>query len=172
MILDKYKAVTQFGSFVGPLRNIRLTVDEMSLTVDLIPSASGNEYVVSDETYAVESILKGTSEVTESTRFLRLEFDQIAGLTVHEEFVEHVCFSEGDTELPKIGDSKAVWPLQIVEESPWKKELPDYRGGDDDDMQHFRIFSMTTYVDVLAFTPTGEWMLQKLRKSKIPNYTH
>ena len=158
--LTKYTPITQYGDFVSPLRNLRVELNGLGLIVDIIPSELGRSYVSHENSNPVEKILNNSVEIVESKRFLRLEFDQIERLVVHEEFATDIYFDDEGVDLPMLPESKGIWPLLLVENSPWKQILEDYRGGDDEDMQHYRIFSMITYIDILGFTPSAIWLEQ------------
>ena len=156
--LKKYTPVTQYGNFISPIRNLRIGLDGLGLIVDLIPSERGPTYSSEESDDTLGKILSNSVEIVESKNFLRLIFDQIERLVVHEEFATDIYFDdEGIIDLPMLPKGNGIWPLVLVEDSPWKNMLEDYRGGDDEDMRHYRIFSMTTYIDILGFTPTASW---------------
>ena len=158
--LTKCTPVTDYGDFLSPVRNIRVFVDGLRLIVDIIPSEKGDSFIPKNDDDPVEKILNNSYEIVESGRFLRLDFDQIERLVVHEEFATDIYFDDEGLDYPMLPKGNGVWPLVLVEDSPWKEILEDYRGGDDDDVKHYRIFSMTTYVDILGFTPSAKWLEQ------------
>lgn len=81
--------IYHFGS-LQPLRNARLSIDGVELTIDLIPQTiSEDVYKPEPNSTDVENhILRGAREIIESENMLRLVFDQFRSLVVSDEFCD------------------------------------------------------------------------------------
>lgn len=165
----KYRAVKEWGEFEQALRNILLHLDGNALTLDLVPSVVSPDPVdVGDETDEALRDLKARSQlIVEGNTCLRLSFETVLAVAVREEFVDLFgdLYQGLPDAAPKLANSLAVWPLLEVMESPWKSTLPDYQGGDDDNLRHFKVLSMECLVDVLGYTPTANWVQHNPRTS-------
>lgn len=155
----RIEPVTEFGEFTTSLRNIRATLDEARLILDLIPGRLGAEWAPGpEEPDYMKKLLGGSGrEIVEADRFLRLEFDQIWGWMIHEEFSENVAFDIPSDLYPRIPGEKGHYPICRIVGSPWREAVPEHQGGDSEDLVHFRIVSMTTYMDVISWMPEGRW---------------
>ncbi|MEQ9505096.1 MAG: hypothetical protein RLO80_02420 [Hyphomonas sp.] len=149
--------ILQFGDFTSPLRNIRARLDEYYLELDLIPSRTLPDPIKVDpnETDALKLILGGSREIVEGERYLRLEFQHIWGWMTHEEFSENVGITLPIEEWPQMTKCRGAFPLVKVIGSPWLAQVPDLER---ENMFHFRIWSMTTYMDIISYDPEGRWL--------------
>ena len=160
--MEELVPITPF-SFTKPLRNIRVHLDDTELILDLIPEMISSEVFTPPEgtSAPVISIQVGAREILEADSMLRLMLERIASVAISDEFCD-VHPVELETPLehwPRIGDTKAVYPVLEVRNSKWHTGLPDYQGGGSDGgMTHYRIVSLTTQIDVNGCEPTGEWM--------------
>jgi hypothetical protein len=155
----RFEPVLQFGTFSTALRNIRLILDEYRLRLDLIPSQLGEVVELSDDDPEyLKAIMGAGREIVEADTFLRLEFETIWAFAVHDEFAETGAFTYPCTDWPKLADGRALFPFVKVLESPWLAEVPDHQLPAEGAFHHFRIVSMTTYLDVIAPLPSGRWV--------------
>jgi len=155
----RFEPVLQFGAFTSALRNIRLGLDENRLRLDLVPSQIGGVVKVSDDDpECLKAIIRSGREIVEADTFLRLEFETIWAFTVHDEFAETGAFTYSRGDWPRLADGRTFFPFVKVLESPWLAEVPDYQLPTESTFHHFRIVSMTTYLDVIAPLPSGRWM--------------
>lgn len=155
----RFEPVVQFGDFASPLRNIRANLDECRLTLDLIPSQLG-EIVkpAGDDPVYLKAIVGQGREILETQGFLRLDFEFILAWVVHEEFSETGAFKFSGDGWPTLAGKQYRFPFVKVIDSPWLAEVPEDRLPTEGVFYHFRIVSMTTYMDVLAQMPHGRWM--------------
>jgi hypothetical protein len=156
--------VTEFGVFDRPLRNIRASLDEERLILDLIPQTTRliSRKSQADMGDAVLTVIYGNDdvarEIVESDTCLRVCFDPIWAWVVHGEFSDS-GFPEVDMSgWPRIGESKVHYPFARVTGSPWLAKVPDYELPADGNFVHFRILSATTYMDIISTEPEGEWV--------------
>lgn len=149
--------VLQFGDFTSPLRNIRARLDEYSLVLDLVPSRTLPDSVKVDPglSDALKLIIGGGHEIVEADSFLRLEFEQIWGWMTHEELSENVAIPLPVEEWPQLPNRRGAFPFVKVIGSPWLAQVPDHQS---ENMFHFRIWSMTTYMDIISGDPEGRWL--------------
>tara|TARA_R110002072_G_scaffold121521_1_gene255378 strand:+ start:739 stop:1260 length:522 start_codon:yes stop_codon:yes gene_type:complete len=156
-----FKPVADFGEFSQPLRNIRAYLNDDCLVLDLVPRAKEPvRFPVDEDAPEYMKVILGDAprEIVESDRFLRLEFSAVWGWMVHEEFAENVAFSLPLADWPKVPGAKHGYPIVEVIGSPWRAQVPDYQRGDNPDLCHFSIRSMTTYMDVIGWRPEGRWL--------------
>lgn len=154
----RFEPVLQFGAFPSALRNIRLSLDEYQLRLDLIPSKLGGIVQLSeDDPDYLKAIMGKGRKIVEAESFLRLEFETIWAFMVHDEFAETGAFKFSHDDWPKLADGRALFPFVKVLESPWLAEVPDYQLPTAGAFHHFRIVSMTTYIDVIGPMPDGQW---------------
>lgn len=154
--------VDQYGD-VGRFLDLRAMFEDACLLVDCIvakPSTQPKKRNAaplkkSIDTFedALAYIQSTASPILPGERALRLYFTGLRGFTVHEEFIDHRF-------LPDLSGSAGS--ICVVSQSPWRQSLPDFDGGDDSNVKHFRILSMTTYFDVLGVLSTGKWVENKV----------
>ena len=76
-------AVTDFGTFDQPLRNIRMNLDGLSIRTQLIPELVLNENVNLEEYSEAERIiLRGARPVAEGNTCLELNFELVLAIAV------------------------------------------------------------------------------------------
>ena len=159
-------AIVDEGLLV-PLRNIRAEVDGAWVQLDLIPSVvldDEADVLTGDSSFDEEftPILGKGRPIVEADKCLRVVFEGVAAFVVQDEFVElFEALEEQYSDLPKLPDSPGVLPFLEVENSDWRRTLPDYQGGDAAELKHFKIFSMETTVDILAQLTTHAWVENK-----------
>ena len=156
--------VTDFGVFDKPLRNIRASLDDEVVTLDLIPETTRliSRKSQADLNEIEQMIVFGDNDVArmivESGKCLRVRFDPVWGWTVHREF-SNGSFPKVDmANWPCIGESKYYYPFGRVINSPWLETVPDYELPAEGNFVHFRILSATTYMDIISNEPEGEWV--------------
>jgi len=161
--LINYEPVREFGDFLQPIRNIRIEMNETQLRIDLIPRASETEVVDSQKASPAKMLQLGEpvyEAVIEGDKMLSLHFNDFSGLMVYDELVDNFSFHyKKHSSLPKIEGKESVWPLFIIENSPWRDSLKGYQGSQNPRICHYRAFSMTTYLDVLGQLDFGEWAI-------------
>ena len=168
-----FRPVPDFGNFEQPLRNIRAFLNETVLVVDLVPAAAESvEREIPESTPEYMKVILGSArEIVEDDRFLRLDFGQVWGWMVHDEFAENVAFSLPDSGWPKVPGFKHGHPLVEVVGSPWRAQVPEHQCGDNPNLCHFRIISMTTYMDIIAWRPEGRWLdASSIPKIHLPEF--
>lgn len=163
--------------FRSSLINIRLNLDGIDATVDLIESHDTGETgeIPEDEDPVLKEILSQSTLITSSGRFARLHFYCVQAIVIQDEFRDIVDIVKCDLNLfPRLTTGE-TYPFMKVVNSRWKKILPDYQGGDNPDIQHFKIVSMATCIDVLARFEKIETDLQESERevtaSKTLNFT-
>ncbi|QYJ07123.1 hypothetical protein [Qipengyuania flava] len=165
-MIGRYSPAVALETFASPLRNIKLSLDGTGLIADLIPSVTLDSEVQiggfsddPDVEAELQSVFGKGRPIVEGDRVFRLEFDAVQAVVIQEEFVDlfNVLAAELDN-LPKIPDAKGAFPFLVAEESEWRSRLPDYQGGDDPELKHFKIFSMETQVDILGRLAGFEWV--------------
>ena len=93
-----------------------------------------------------------------SGRDLRVTFNQIWALTIHEEFAHpHV---DNLPDLPMLMN-KGPYPLLTVTDSEWLMSFSETRlAGRKETPIHYQFISMSYIVDVLSYSrPDAEWVL-------------
>jgi len=157
----KIVALTQFGTLDTPLRNVRFGVDGTSLFAELIMEQVIRKprLVVNLEESATQNVLHSGYPVVQGNRLLRLEFENILAIAVDTDIDVDLFggLHEAWSDAPRLQSTKAFYPFLEIVDSPWKQQLPEYRGKDDPDIRHFRIISAECSLDVLATTPSGAW---------------
>ena len=150
-----FKPIREFGKLTA-FRNLRLFSDELQLTVDCVPPETHEVLTIDEDEASILSDLidHTTKEITESNKALRLYFAPIVALTVHEEFVEHPFIEYQDC----VAQQNDWFPLLKAKNSAWTASIAEHDLPPGDTIDHFRIFSMTTYIDVLAELVSGEWV--------------
>ena len=159
----RIEPVTDFGVLEKPLRNIRASLDQETLILDLILQTT--RLVArshSDLGDDVQAVVFGDNdvarEIVESDTCLRVCFDPIWAWVVHGEFSDS-GFPEIDmSDWPRIGETKTAYPFARVMNSPWLAKVPDYDLPTEGGFTHFRILSATTYMDIISSEPEGEWV--------------
>lgn len=160
MTKEIFEKVITDRMFEAPLRNVRALLNATSIYVDLIPE------VISDSTFKpnrkelpeINSILDGTQEILEDSNFMRAHFTYIRAISIQDEYVNIIKSTKYTNEnIPQLKSDKACYPFLVVKNSDWKSRLPDYDGGDDPDVAHYKIYSMETHVDILGILEKTEW---------------
>lgn len=152
-----------FGVIDKPLRNIRMNYDGHSAIFDLIPEliVSNNNFNPSTEVpLPLKRVLKVANEIIEANTCLRIEFDTVLGLALDTD-IDVDLYGElhkGWEAAPKLKGSNSYYPFLEIQNSPWKKQLPDYRGKDNPEIKHYRLISSGGSFDILAWEPTGKWI--------------
>lgn len=161
MAIVKFEA---FGKLTSPLRNIRCHIDAHEAVFELVPEAlrpPGPDPVdVTGIPSPLVRVISSASLVLESERMLRIEIGELRGIAVDAD-VDIDLFGglTGDgSEQPRLAGSTFFYPLIEIENSPWKAQLPDWRGRDDPDIRHLRMISATCSYDVLGEVLSGNWM--------------
>lgn len=160
----RIEPVTNFGVLEKPLRNIRASLDEETLILDLIPQTTRlvARSSHSDLSDTEQAIIFGNNDVAraivESDKCLRVCFDPVWVWVVHGEFNDSGFPKVDMSSWPRIGELKAYYPFARVMNSPWLAKVPDYQLPTEGSFSHFRILSATTYMDIISNEPEGEWV--------------
>jgi len=153
---------TSIGTFKTPLRNIRLKFDGYAATFDLIPGlvVSNNNFDPNLKNSALQDIFENSNEIIESSDYLKVEFDAVLGLALDADIDVDLYggLHDGWATAPKFENSNAIYPFLEMLDSPWKKQLPDYKGRDNPEIKHYRLISSGGSFDVLAWEPAGKWI--------------
>jgi len=137
-------------------RSVRVLSEDSHLCVDVVPAFSGPpKTVLTDDDLP---IIKGARPILQADRFLRLKFSYAVGVSYVEEGRPHAA--EWDGEI-KQHFRNELRPIYIVEDSPWRAKLQDWQGGDDQEIKHFGIISLTNEVDVLGIFDRAFWLSNK-----------
>ena len=155
-----------YEEFQTPLRNIRVQLDGTAAALDLIPSLIVDRPIPpstfsSDPTVnaLINDMEAGGRPIIEADRMMRVPFEGLAAMFIQEEFVElDTALYAGLESAPKIKNGKGIFPFLLVKSSEWKARLPDYDGGDDPKLQHFKMFSMTCHIDIMGRLGPVEWL--------------
>lgn len=105
-------------------------------------------------------MLEGARPIVEADKVLRVEFNSVQACVVQEEFVDLFDALQIDLQsLPLLEHGKGCFPFVLVEGSEWRASLPDYQGGDCDELKHFMLFSMETHLSLLGIMESYEWVM-------------
>ncbi len=156
---ETYEVAVDINSFQSPLRNIRVSIDGLWASFDLIPSVTSDrpsDDLTQGLNPKLNAILKDTQPIVEAKRFMRVSFNVALAVFVQDEFIETVSMLETNLDsgprMPQSPYKKAIFPFLQITNSKWKQCVPDYQGGDAEHLKHFKMFSMETCIDVLAYT--------------------
>jgi len=154
---------TSFGVFKTPLRNIQMKFDGYAATFDLVPGlvVSNNNFDPNLKNSALQNMFKNANEIIESSDYLKVEFDTVLGLALDADIDVDLYggLHQGWEAAPKFKNSNAIYPFLEIVDSPWKKQLPDHRGRDNPEIKHYRLISSGGGFDILAWEPTGKWVI-------------
>lgn len=156
--------VTDFGAFDKPLRNIRATLDDEVVTLDLIPETTQlvSRHSQTDLTDVELRIAFGDRDVArlvvEADKCLRIRFDPVWGWIVHRDSSDADYPQISMSEWPKIGTSRYNYPFVRIVNSPWLATVPDWQHPTAGPFVHYRILSATTYMDIISNEPEGAWI--------------
>lgn len=154
--MDKHEEairVAEFGKLDEPFRNIRIVLDGTSAVLDLIPQKileRASQEELKDWSNEVQKALKGTKPIVEADSFLRVEFENVQGLIVQEEFIDKINLV-GDRDELRDGT------FATIVNSSWRASLEDFEMGDDPHLKHYRAWSYETRIDVLGILVDGKW---------------
>lgn len=159
-----YEIAAAPDAFRSSLINLRLNLDGTDAIVELIESHDTGETgeIPEDADPALKKILSQSTLITSSGRFTRLRFYDVQAIVIQDESRDIVDVIKSDLNLFPRLPIGVTYPFMKVVNSRWKKILPDYQGGDDPDIQHFKIVSMKTCIDVLACLEKVETDLKEL----------
>lgn len=148
--------VTEFGAIEKPLRNIRASLVNEALTLDLIPETTRLVARASetDLTDVERRIVFGggdvAREVVESDKCLRVHFGWVLAWTTYDESAG-VIFPKLDlSNWPRLGDTAFYYPFVRVLDSPWLETVPEYRLPTEGRFVHYSILSATFVVNIIA----------------------
>lgn len=168
--VEIYEPAVDLNEFQSALRTIRLVFHGDYLVADLVPS------VVLEQPIEIPdpclSSLRNARPIVEAERCLRVRFSAILAVAVEEEFIEAFTELKTKSDLPRIPDQKATFPFLKVSNSSWKAKIPDYQGGDNPDLHHYKMFSMDISVDILGFLDGTEWIDNFTIEDEKPRTTH
>ncbi|MEL6568984.1 MAG: hypothetical protein AAFQ22_11235 [Pseudomonadota bacterium] len=154
-------AINQFGEFERPLRNIRFSVDGLSLEMRLIPERVLQESHKPDEqdSDSVKRLTRGASEILEGDRCLRLRFPFFLAIAVDTDIdVDLFGGLHADwRSAPRIKGRSSFYPLLEIVGSNWKQKLPDFRGRESNNIRHIRAISAECSLDILGEIGAGVW---------------
>ncbi|MEL6857927.1 MAG: hypothetical protein AAFO74_06045 [Pseudomonadota bacterium] len=155
--MDKHEKairVAKFGKLDEPFRNIRVVLDGTSAVMDLIPRKileRVNQEELKDWPREVQKALKGTKPIVEADSFLQVEFENVQGLIVQEEFIDKINLV-GDRDELRDGT------FATIVNSSWRARLEDFEMGNNPHLKHYRAWSDETRIDVLGVLIEGKWM--------------
>ncbi|MCB2096107.1 MAG: hypothetical protein KDE05_00615 [Parvularculaceae bacterium] len=154
--------ITDFGVIGTKIRNIRLTLDGTELVAEIVPGEILERQFRNDLKgwpKEMRDALKDTKPIVEAGRALRLQFDNVAAAVAQEEFVSIVAeLSTKVSAEQEIGERDPPFGIYRVKNSIWRKKLPEFEGGDNPYLEHFKLLSMECYVDILGVLVGGEWI--------------
>lgn len=165
--MQSYEIAAKEVAFSSFPRNIRVQLDGTSAVIDLIPSVvleKSPDVIQQDPIPVLNEMLARSKPIVEGDFFMRVHFDWIHALVIQEEFIELVDVCDLDLKnAPRMtpGDDRAIYPFLRVLNSEWKSNLADYEGGDDLQLDHFKMFSMETHIDVIGDIQNIEWLANK-----------
>lgn len=136
-------AVTDFGVFDKPLRNIRMYLDGVSIRTQLIPQLVLNKNVdLEGRNEAERIILKDARPVVEGNTCLELNFELVLAIAVDTDIDVDLFggLHEDWSDAPNLQNSHSYYPLLEITNSPWKAQLPDWRRRDDPTIRRSDIF--------------------------------
>lgn len=160
--IELYEPVIDPNEFATALKTIRLIFHGTYLVADLVPSVvldQPTDILDPDWPPELNRVFAGSKPIIEADRCLRVRFESILAVAVEEEFIE--LFDElkfQSKEIPLMPDQKACFPFIKVLNSKWKARIPEYQGGNNADLNHFKILSMDTCVDILGYFKNTEWI--------------
>ena len=138
-------------------RTIRVFCEDDILVVDVVPAVLSSKPTLADVSDPLFRLYAGSREIVQSDRVLRLRFDWVCGhIVVGEDHPHPASWSKSVYDALKM--DRSAWPLMIVTGSPWRSALPNYRGGENDEIKHFVIGSEVIVVDVLAALRSSTWL--------------
>ncbi len=158
----KFEAIITFGVIETSLRNIRMSVDATQVVLELIPARildqPGDPGDEPNE--AIRRLIRGAKPIVEADEYLKLRFDHILAIAIDTDIDVDLFggLHKDWSEAPRLYGEKSFYPLLEVKDSPWKSQLPDFRGRDDPHIRHLRAISMECSFDILGNFPEGEWI--------------
>lgn len=153
--------VTDFGLLTDGFRNIRMQTDAESGIFDLVPERllepGSADNIEQDPT--LHKIVKGARLIVEGPTMLRVRFDWLIAVAGGSDVDADIFggLHAGWRETPKLRHKSVYYPFLEIQSSPWKAQLPEWRGRDNPDIRHFRMISGAVSFDVLGELGAGEW---------------
>lgn len=157
-------------SIESPLRNVRAVMDGTNMFLDLIPSkiidhppTLPTAPLKNPDSVVLDELLRNSRPIVEGAHFLRVHFEWIQAVSIQEEFVElFEIFNTDNDKAPTLKGGRGWFPFLEVVNSKWRQKLPDYQGGDDPQLKHYKIVSMETHLDVMGVLESTEWLEQEI----------
>lgn len=158
----RLEPVLDFGMLPKHFRNVRAFADEEYLRLHCIEAQTiavekNDERLAWLNPKARRTIGESISgEIIEGERVLALLFCNLVGWMAHEEGVFRLPFGLQFAEHPA--------NISLVLNSPWIRETQEFcefRQTPALPIQHYRILSLTTIIDVVASAPDFEWINNK-----------
>ena len=150
---ETYEMAGEADTFKSALINIFLKLNGTEVIVDLIESQRTDQRLGEMElglSPELKDILSGSQRTISSGRVTRVHFNHLRAMIVQEEYVDLVENIKADFKrVPRLSN-RDTYPFIKVVNSRWRTLLPDYQRGDDPGIQHFKIISMETCIDIIA----------------------
>lgn len=154
--------VKEFGELEAPLRNIRTRTDGDRGVFDLIPEAllEPGTFEIDESNPIIRRIFDKGRLIVEGPTFLRIEFGWLLAIAGGEDVDEDLFggLHANWTEAPRLSGSRSYYPFLEITSSPWKAQLPEWKGCNNPDVRHFRMISATASFDVLGELSSGVWL--------------
>lgn len=144
------------------LRNIKVHVNATDAAIDLIPALVLHSAPPPEHNpnlcAGLNNMLQKSKPVVEAATFLRVYFENLATILIQEERLDLIK-DPGDKkrDYPLLPDGIYVYPFLKIENSTWKKQVPEWWREIISDCTHFRMISDETCVDILATLKEYEW---------------
>ena len=159
--------VTEFGDIPAPLRNIRAGIDGKQGVFDLVPERvlEPGAVPIDEPNPIIRKLLVGARPVVEGFSALRIVCDYLYAVAV-----------DADVDVDLFGGLRANWsdaprfeegkpsffPLLEIIASPWKAQLPEWRGRDRPEVRHIRMISAECSYDILGEPSRAHWIENNL----------
>lgn len=159
--------VTEFGDIPAPLRNIRASIDGKQGVFDLVPERvlEPGAVPIDEPNPIIRKLLVGARPVVEGFSALRIEFDYLYAVAVDAD-VDGNLFGglrANWSDAPRFEEGKpSFFPLLEIIASPWKAQLPEWRGRDRPEVRHIRMISAECSYDILGEPSRAHWIENNL----------
>jgi len=156
-----FRKMTEFGILETGFRNAQMNVDFDLLVLKLIPETKliGPSDLRREQNNTILKLLKSSQEVVEAKTCLHLSFEYIKAVAFDSDLDADLFggLKKQWMEAPKVEGRSFIYPLLEILDSPWKAQLPEWRGRDDPDIKHVRAITAECSFDILAELTSGDW---------------
>ena len=156
-----FRKMTEFGILENGFRNAQMNVDFDTIVFKLISETKliGPSDFRHENNQTISKLLKSSQEIIESKNCLQLNFDCVKAVAFDSDLGVDMFggVHDGWMKAPKVAGKSFIYPLLEVLNSPWKAQLPEWRGRDDPDIKHIRAVTAECSFDILAELTSGDW---------------